>query len=319
MNKANLATLEQVSVRCACPHEAHDFTPWLAENLDRLASALGIQRLELEDTEVQVGPYWADIVARVPQDGARVLIENQLEPADLQHLGQVLAYLAGLEAQIIVWVASDFADPHLSAIRWLNEHTTDPFAFFAVRVGVVRIGDSQLAPIFDILERPNEWDRQVQIASAPEGLSEVGRFRRDFWTYFASRRPDAPSLRQGYAGSNVWHPVEESGLRIVQYLAQHDIGIYLTGKLGELGKEYVPRINAYRETLGEALSNDRIKEGENTNCLSLLTINSRDRGNWDQMADWLDESSGRCTSACCGAASLRRTKPGACLPSTTAH
>lgn len=122
-----LGTLEAVDVRQAWRHEAQDFTPWLAANLDRLASVLGVE-LECEDTEVRVGPYRADIVARIPQDDSRVLIENQLGDADLRHLGQLLAYLAGLEAKMVIWVATGFDEAHRSAIRWLNEHTADPFA-----------------------------------------------------------------------------------------------------------------------------------------------------------------------------------------------
>ena len=127
MNTANLGTLQRVDVRQAWPHEAQDFTPWLAKNLGVLADELGVA-LEMEDTEKAVGlyRYRADIVARVPHDGTLVLIENQLEEANLEHLGQVLAYLAGLEAQIIVWVATSFHDLHLAAIRWLNEHTAAP-------------------------------------------------------------------------------------------------------------------------------------------------------------------------------------------------
>ena len=82
------------------------------------------------------GPIGPTIVARVSQTDDRVLIENQLELADLQHLGQLLAYLAGLEAKLVVWIAKGFRDEHLSAIRWLNEHTVDPFAFFAVKISV---------------------------------------------------------------------------------------------------------------------------------------------------------------------------------------
>ena len=145
MGDAQLGELSDVPVRDVWKHEALNFTPWLSENLDRLSESLDIE-LELVDTEVRVGPFRADIVCRIPQDGTEVLIENQLERADLQHLGQVLAYLAGLEAKIVVWIARGFDDPHLSALRWLNEHTPDRFAFFAVKIGVVRIGDSLPAP-----------------------------------------------------------------------------------------------------------------------------------------------------------------------------
>ena len=128
--------LKEVGLRQAWPHEANNFTPWLAENLDKLSQVIGIP-MELVGTEMSVGQFSADIVARYPVNGSLVLIENQLEWTDHTHLGQVLTYLAGTEAQTVIWIAGKFTNPHLSAIRWLNEHTFDPYAFFAVRVKVV--------------------------------------------------------------------------------------------------------------------------------------------------------------------------------------
>ena len=222
--KLELGTLESDDLRKAWKHEAQNFTPWLAENLDRLAAALGI-RLEHEDSEVQIGPYRADIVARDPRDDSRVLIENQLEDANLQHLGQIIAYLAGLKATVVVWIARDFDEAHRSAIRWLNEHTIDPFAFFAVRVRVVRIGNSPLAPIFEVLERPNAWDRRVQDTAQRGELSALGQFRREFWTHVAKRHPD--EVRLDYAGSNVYYKVEGTNLRISQYVSTDGVGVFL--------------------------------------------------------------------------------------------
>lgn len=275
MDGLELGELEQVGVRQAWQHEAHDFTPWLAENLGRPSSALGIG-LELEGTEVQVGPYRADIVARA-QDGTLVLIENQLEEANLQHLGQVLAYLAGLNAEIVVWVATGFNEAHLSAIHWLNEHTADPFAFFAVKLGVVRIGDSKLAPVFEILERPNQWQRRVHEVVGTGELSELSRFRRDFWAHFAERITDAPGLRPGFRGSNVWHPVKDTDVAIVQYLAAESVGLYLSTKWGVLSDDAKAQVENFRTRLPEDLLNNRI-----------LKINTHDRKNWDRMVDWLD-------------------------------
>ncbi len=72
--------------------------------------------------------------------------------------------MAGLEGQTVIWIAREFQGPHLSAIRWLNSYTVDPFAFFAVKVRVVRIGDAPapVAPLFEVLERPNDWNRRVK-------------------------------------------------------------------------------------------------------------------------------------------------------------
>ena len=288
MTTAELGTLERVDVRKAWPHEALDFTPWLAKNLNRLASELGLE-LELEDTEKHVGPFRADIVARVPLTDDRVLIENQLEWANLQHLGQVLAYLAGLEAKIVVWIATGFLDEHRTAIRWLNEHTVGGFAFFAVQVSVVRIGDSQLSPVFEVLERPNEWHRQIQELSRSVGVSGPAKFRREFWEHFSARRPDAPRLSPGYSHHTVVHKVEEVNLRVFQYLGTGTVGVYLKANTNEAEEDFEARIEPYRELFESRIEDISNTEGGSWWAESRYVGSTRDRNNWDQMADWLDD------------------------------
>ena len=296
MDDSELGELKDVDVREVWDHEAYNFTPWLAKNLDRLSAVLDVD-LELEDTEKYVGPYRADIVCRVPADGTVVLIENQLEHADLQHLGQVLAYLAGLEAKIVVWIARGFGDAHLSALRWLNEHTPEQFAFFAVRVRVVRIEDSRRAPVFEVIERPNEWLR-------PSSLSELGRFRRNFWQHLAERHPDAPRLSPGFAASNAYHTELPSvNMRICQYIASDHVGVYLSDGRGESDEDMLTRLKPHlpslRDALGAAskedrlgrLSEDYFRDDELANypCLVTLSVKTKDTDNWDRMADWLDD------------------------------
>ena len=97
-------------------------TPWLAENIEHLGEVIGVS-LELVGTEIAVEGFSADRLGRNPADGSTILIENQLEQTDHTHLGQIMTYLAGLEAKTLVWVAPVFRKPHLSALRWGNEHT----------------------------------------------------------------------------------------------------------------------------------------------------------------------------------------------------
>ena len=155
--------LKSVDLRVAWPDGQNAFEPWLAKNLERLSAAIGVP-LEAENVRVPfkgmlglwVLPTLNGVAgARNLRDGGLVLIVFQLELADDAHLAQILTHLAGQDAQTIIWMARDFQEPHLSAIRWLNEHTTDPYAFFAVRVRVVQIADSPLAPLFEVLERPS--------------------------------------------------------------------------------------------------------------------------------------------------------------------
>lgn len=280
------ADLNEINLRTAWPDEAHDFTPWLSQNLNRLSQAIGIP-MELEDTEVAVQEFSADILARNPTDNTLILIENQLEPTDHTHLGQILTYLAGLNAQTIIWIARNFREPHLSAVRWLNTHTSDPFAFFAVQVKVVRIGNDQaspVSPIFEVLEKPNEWDRKI--ADTKDGaLNELQRFRHDFWQSYAQQYPEDIQLNPNFIDSNVYHRM--NGLFVSQYLAQGEVGVYLQKENRRYTDEDRERIQTHEVKLNE----QGITAGPNSQHVGTnLSINTRDQANWSQMREWLHDT-----------------------------
>lgn len=155
--------LEPVSIRTGWQHEALDFTPWLAqdENISLLSNTVGLGAVTVEATERAVGRFSADIVGRDEGNGY-VLIENQLEPTDHRHLGQILTYLAGLEGRAtVIWIATKVLDEHRAAVDWLNTHTSDQFDFFAVELQLWRIGSSPVAPRFHVVAKPNNWSRTV--------------------------------------------------------------------------------------------------------------------------------------------------------------
>ena len=153
---------------------------------------------------------------------------------------------------------------------------------------VVRIGDSKSAPVFDVLERPNQWQRQAQEVNRSGELSEIGRFRREFWAHFSSRIPDAPGLRPGYAGSNVWHRIEGADISIVQFLSAGRVGVYLSGRWGESREAAKSRIEPYAETIRNAMNDSGMRDSEFGPCYSALKVNFRDRRNRDKIVDWLD-------------------------------
>lgn len=288
MNDApKLGVLIEASLRHAWTHEAQSFTPWLAENLESLSAAIGIE-LELEGREVSVDAYSADILARNPADDSRVLIENQLERADHGHLGQILTYLAGLDAKTVVWIAAEFRDAHLSAVKWLNEHTAEPFAFFAVRVKVVRIGESPLAPVFEVLVRPNEWERRLQeVAQASRPQSEASRFRQDFWAHLLARHPDERQFGEAGATSSRWRYLEDLDLAIALYVGKEQVGIFVRGPRGADGHEIAARLEPHAERLVERTgaafgSADRGHFFGRSRHGGAL-----DRDNWDALVDWL--------------------------------
>ena len=136
-------------------HEASDFTPWLAENIDVLSDAIGLP-LTVVGQEVLVGDFRVDIHATDP-DGMNVIIENQLEPSDHSHLGQLLVYASGIEASTAIWITTRLRDEHRSALVWLNERTDADVRAFGIEVSIVRIGDSLCAPVLDVVVEPNDW------------------------------------------------------------------------------------------------------------------------------------------------------------------
>lgn len=254
MTVPNLGRLRDVEVRRAWSHEAYNFTPWLAANLDVLSDALGIP-LELQGTEVGVGSFATDILAMDSQTGVGVVIENQLEPTDHSHLGQIMTYLAGLDAKIVVWIATQFREPHLSAIGWLNDHTEDPFAFFAVQVSAVQIGDSEIAPRFNVVGKPNEWERDLAeaVKRTSGELSEIGQARLAFWTGFLERFPDLENQTPANATSSRWYPVNGGNYNIVLYKSVQGGGIFIRGPRFESGEQTLERLAPHDKELRERL------------------------------------------------------------------
>jgi len=283
-----LGSLSEINLRDAWSHEAHSFTPWLAENLDILAATIGIP-LELEGREVPVESFSADILASNPQDDSLVLIENQLEGSDHTHLGQIMTYLAGLEAQTIVWVAADFREPHLSALKWLNEHTDESFAFFAVKVKAVRIGDSPIAPVFEVLARPNNWENQLHaIAKENRQMSSLGQFRKEFWTHFVGRFPEELAGGKADASSSRWRVLSDLDLVVVIYLAQKTVGAFIRGTRGSVTADVFERLLPHADQLNSALGTE-LGSPEKGHYFSITWKNctSSDKTQWDDMCDWM--------------------------------
>lgn len=106
-----LGILKVVPPRQKWLSEARDFTPWLAANIGELNSALGLE-LEVERMEVAVGPYAADILAKDTATGKYVIIENQLEKTDHDHLGKAITYASVLDVSAVIWIATDFTEEH---------------------------------------------------------------------------------------------------------------------------------------------------------------------------------------------------------------
>ncbi len=180
-----LGKLQEVDIRSVWAHEQYDFSKWLAseENIQALGDTLNLSLADIE-TEKFVGSYRCDIVCKDELTGKTVLIENQLEATNHDHLGKILTYASGLDASVVVWIVASAREEHASAIEWLNKHTTSDVNFFLIEVHAYTIGDSLPAPMFKVIEQPNDFAKSVKELVSGSTLSDAQEKRLEFWNLF---------------------------------------------------------------------------------------------------------------------------------------
>lgn len=172
-----LGHIDRISPRTVWQNE-REFTRWLRDNIQELAQSVGLE-IELLEREVAVGPFAVDLSGQEVGSGRKVVIENQLEPTNHSHMGQLLTYAASREAGVLIWIASEFRDEHRQVLDWLNEITSDAVRCFGVEVELFCINGSRPAPHFKLVVSPNEERKASATQEAATG--ERGARYRDFW------------------------------------------------------------------------------------------------------------------------------------------
>lgn len=184
---AEIGKLIEVDVRELWKHEQYDFSNWLAKesNIEYLNEILGLTLIEV-DKEINVGPYRCDIVATDETSGLKVIIENQLESTNHDHLGKIITYASGLDAKVIVWIVKEAKEEHRAAIEWLNNYTSSEIDFFLIEIHAYKIGDSNPAPKFEVVEKPNDFVKRSKNKDDGE-LNASQTERLIFWKQFNDR------------------------------------------------------------------------------------------------------------------------------------
>ncbi|PCF49417.1 DUF4268 domain-containing protein [Staphylococcus delphini] len=179
-----IGRLKEVNIKDLWIHEQYNFSNWLAkeENITLLNEAIDLTLTDIEK-EVYVGSYRCDLVATDETTGIKVIIENQLEATNHEHLGKIITYASGLGANVIIWVVKQAREEHRSAIEWLNNNTVKNISFFLIEIHAYKIGDSLPAPKFEVIEEPNDFLKSIKNNSEGE-LNKSKSERLYFWTEF---------------------------------------------------------------------------------------------------------------------------------------
>ena len=158
-----------------------EFSDWLAspENMQLLSNAIGIDMLAVEK-ESAVGSKKADILAKITGTDRQVIIENQYGTSNHDHLGKLITYSVGKNAEILIWIVERAENVHKVAVQWINDHTDENINIFLIQIKILRIGDSVPAPMFTVLEKPKDWPKQnKQVA-----ITKTNQQQMDFWNSF---------------------------------------------------------------------------------------------------------------------------------------
>ena len=279
-------------LRKVWPHEAHDFTKWLAEeaNLAELGDAVGID-LELEERESSVGGFSADLFASESGTDRKVIIENQLEVTNHDHLGKLITYASGKDAQVIIWIVKRARDEHRQAVEWLNQHIDSSIGFFLVEIELWQIDNSLLAPKFSVVEKPNDWAKNIKII---DGMNDTQLLKLAFWETLNDTIADTPAynheLKKRKAQPHHWYDLSigtsayHISLDINTQKKRIDAGLYIPDD-----KETFNHFKENKDIFDKAFGTDVEfhDAGKSSRILVYKDINIQDKKTWPEAIKWL--------------------------------
>ena len=285
--------LEKVDLRKVWIKEAKDFTTWLENNLDILSEQLGF-KLSLLERERAAGAFSADIFAEGP-NGDTVVIENQLEKTDHDHLGKLITYLSNLGAKIAIWITSNPRPEHMTAINWLNEISPPDTSFFLVKVEAYKIGDSEPAPFFDAICAPSEEAKRI--GGQKGDLAERHLTRLEFWKQLLDRAKSKTNLHSNVSpNKDNWSAAGagRSGMGWSYVITMDKGSVELYIDRGPEKKDETDRIfekflsdqDKIEEEFGEHLIWDKVKSRRLCRIKSVCEIGGlKNTALWDQIEE----------------------------------
>lgn len=289
----NLGTLKEITdLRSIWPHEALNFTPWVAENVDLLADAVGLD-ITVDETEYSVGDFNVDIYASETGTDRKIIIENQLEDTDHDHLGKLITYASGKGADVVIWVVKHAREEHKAAVEWLNNHTDDKIGFFLCEIKLFQIGDSQIAPAFTVVERPNDWTKEIRKTASANSTQQQ---RLEYWQafndyafsdanfsrIFNKRKPTTDHWMDFSIGSSACHIAVSQ----IQKRKAVDVELYINDDK-ELFKSLFAHKDEIEKNMEMELEWKELPERKASRILIEKTVDLDDRATWPEQFDYI--------------------------------
>ena len=288
-----IGKIQRVKLREVWKHEALDFTTWLESNIDVLNEALGLTIVSV-DREKNAGAFSVDLVAE-DEAGNVIIIENQLERSDNDHLGKLITYLTSLEAKAAIWVVSEPRPEHVRAVAWLNESRAA--SFYLVKLEAIQIGNSPPAPLLTLITGPSA--EAVEAGEAKKEFAARHDARKRFWTMLLERSKPRTKLLSGITpGIYSWIGSSSGvqGLNLNYAVRRHDaqVELYIDADKdsGDGNKVILDKLAAQKEAIEKDFGGPLLWESldEKRACRIRKTVDMagwQDEEKWPQACDAL--------------------------------
>ncbi|MDD3325297.1 MAG: DUF4268 domain-containing protein [Sulfurospirillaceae bacterium] len=289
----NLGSLKEIKdLRQVWPHEALNFTPWVAENIEMLGEAVGLD-ITVDETESSVGDFNVDIYASETGTDRKIIIENQLEDTDHDHLGKLITYASGKGADVIIWVVRNAREEHKAAIEWLNIHTDENIGFFLCEIKLFKIGNSDIAPSFNVIEKPNDWAKEIKKITSSNPTQQL---RLEYWQEFVDyafsnsnfskefnkRKPSTDHWMNLSLGSSSCH----ISISRIQKRNELDVELYIDEDK-ELFKSLILHKDDIESELGLKLDWRELPERKASRIVVEKSVELDNRDKWPEQFEWV--------------------------------
>jgi hypothetical protein len=219
-----IGKIERVKLRDVWKHEAIGLSFWLERNIDVVNDQLDLELSNVE-REKSIGDFSVDLTAE-DKNGNLVIIENQLEKSDHEHLGKIMTYLSSFDAKAAIWIVADPRPEHVSAVSWLNQSGLADF--YLIKIEAIKIEGSPPAPLLTLITGPSEESKKA--GESKKDFSERQTLRKKWWMELLNRLRTKTKLHANISpGTESWigTGAGKSGLTYNYVVGQHSARIEL--------------------------------------------------------------------------------------------
>jgi len=161
-----------------------------------------------------------------------------------------------------------------------------------IQVRVVRIDDSPFAPIFEVIEKPNDWERAMARKTSTEGAAHY-EVRKQFWTECVARHPELASsgFRAWRYANNYVELHDVPRIEHSVFIGKHQSGAFVRCEHSAPFEPVLDLLEPHAEGLAVRLGVPFGPLGKRDHCLMRTIGKGQEQTEaWPEIMDWMRDA-----------------------------